>query len=199
MTKVLFFILLILAVWIFFIKDNSVKHAPGVLVPDLPLQENIPSAKSFSFKGFTITPLAHFEIKARVLSREDYSRGKEGELSPVDLALGWKRMSDSAILSELSISQSGRWYRWETEVLPIPRREIERHSANMHMIPKDKAVQEVLERVRKGDVVYIRGKLVRVNAKEGWHWSSSLSRDDTGRGACEIIYVEEVDIQELYP
>ena len=73
------------------------------------------------------------------------------------------------------------------------------HSANMHMIPKDEAVQEVLERVRKGDVVYIRGKLVRVNTTDGWHWSSSLSRNDTGKGACEIIYVEEVDIQKLYP
>ncbi len=23
----------------------------------------------------------------------------------------------------------------------------------------------------------------------GWHWRSSLTRDDTGPGACELVYV----------
>jgi len=34
--------------------------------------------------------------------------------------------------------------------------------------------------------------LVEVKAQDGWTWRSSLSREDTGNGACELMLVEEV-------
>lgn len=72
---------------------------------------------AFAFKGFQIQPMARFAIDARVLSREDYYLGKEAELAPLDLALGWKRMADPAVLRQLDISQGRRWYfyRWQGE------------------------------------------------------------------------------------
>ena len=39
---------------------------------------------------------------------------RESDLAPVDLALGWGRMSDEAILKDIQISQSGRFYFWHT-------------------------------------------------------------------------------------
>ena len=56
---------------------------------------------------------------------------------PEDLALGWGRMSDSDVLAKIDITQSGRFYYWHVDDFPIPRREIETSSANMHMIPSD--------------------------------------------------------------
>ena len=137
-----------------------------------------------------LRPLAGFSIDARVLSREDYRFGREADISPVDLALGWGRMTDDAVLSRLDITQGGRWYRyrWQGDP-PIPLAEIVRSSANMHMIPADDAVAAALKRIERGQRVRIDGWLVEVNAPDGWRWRSSLTREDTGGGACELVYV----------
>jgi len=197
MTKYLFFSVLLLGIWIFFFKDASVDYGPGILAPNQPIQNKPLSTKSFVFKDYTITPLADFEINAKVLSKENYSHGREADLSPLDLALGWGRMSDKDITQNLNISQSGRWYRWSTDKLPMPQREIETNSANMHIIPKTDELRKRAMNIREGDIVSIKGKLVSISAKDGWHWRSSLSRTDTGKGACELIFVEELNIEEL--
>ncbi len=103
-------------------------------------------------------------------------------------------MSDSQVIDALEISQSGRWYRWRTEQLPVPRRQIETSSANMHIIPANDWVADDLADVRKGDVVEIRGHLVRADGASGWRWVSSLTRNDTGDGACEVVYARELRI-----
>jgi hypothetical protein len=164
---------------------------PRVSAGEEPLQSPVPEAfGDIRLKPATLQPLAGFSIEARVLSREDYSLGREADLSPTDLALGWGRMRDDDVLGKLSISQSNRWYhyRWQGDP-PIPLREIVRSSANMHMIPADANAARELARVRTGDRVRIDGWLVEADAPDGWRWRSSLTREDSGSGACEVIYV----------
>jgi len=164
---------------------------PHVGNGEAPLQTPAPASLSpFRLQAATLQPLAGFSIDARVLSREDYSFGREAELSPTDLALGWQRMRDDAVLSRLDISQSSRWYqfRWSGEP-PLPPHEIARSSANMHMIPSDQVTAQALRDVRAGDRVRIDGWLVEATTTDGWRWRSSLTRDDTGGGACEVVYV----------
>ena len=186
----LFFALFL--IWVLFIKEDVVKHGEGVVAPQVPMQEKTDALVPFSFKDYTVTPLEKFTIEARVLSKEKYSFDKEAELSPVDLALGWGRMSDEKVLEKIDISQSGRWYYWQTDRFPIPRREIETHSANMHMIPANEEIEDALKKVRKGEVVKIEGYLVRVDGKNGYRWISSLTRDDTGAHACEVVFVKSI-------
>ena len=57
------------------------------------------------------------------------------------------------------------------------------------MIPADKAVASALHAVEPGQRVRIDGWLVELTASDGWRWRSSLTRDDQGGGACEVIYV----------
>ncbi|MDD5358722.1 MAG: hypothetical protein PHI79_01790 [Sulfurovaceae bacterium] len=175
---------------------KSYPTQPSQAIQLEPIQKS-PSKKTFAFKGYTITPLADFEITAKILSREKYYLGEESDISPIDLVLGWGRMADDNVLKTISISQSNRWYYWETKELPIPQREIETHSANMHMIPQDDRLKSVLLNAKKGDIVNIKGALVRVDKGDNWHWQSSLSRDDTGDGACEVIFVESANIEHL--
>jgi len=162
---------------------------------DLPLQRKTNKAP-FNFKEFTIRPMATFFIRARVLSRFEYSQDYEARVSPIDLALGWNRMADPNIYEKLNISQGGRWYRysWANQP-PIPPKEIIESSGNMHMIPRDQVVSEIINTVTKGDFIKIKGLLVNVESNSGWRWESSLSREDTGAGACEVVFVEEVEIQ----
>jgi hypothetical protein len=144
---------------------------------------------------FGLEPLAGFDITARVLAREDYRFDRGAALSPVDFALGWERMADPAIYERLNIRQSGRWYHysWGSDGPPIPADEIMRSSANMHMIPGSPAVETALARVEQGQWVRLRGWLVEAHGSDGYTWRSSLTRGDSGDGACEVVLVCAVE------
>ena len=111
------------------------------------------------------------------------------------LALGWGAMSDSAVLAPFTFSQSGRWYLYATPEWPIPKSEVIRHSANMHLIPSTPEIESLLDDVVVGQVVTLGGSLVKVEADDGWKWVSSMSRSDTGQAACEIIWVTELKLE----
>jgi len=176
-------------------SPEVVRHGPGVVAVATPQQKNIGNPRAFEYKGYTLKPLATFAIEARILSKERYWMGREAELSPVDLALGWGSMSDETVLDQLDISQGGRFYYWRANSLPIPAGEISSHSANMHLIPADENVASVLKgRTREGDIVRFSGYLVSVEHPDGWRWKSSLTRNDTGAGACELVYVETLQV-----
>lgn len=160
--------------------------------PSPPLRGSDGSDGSLHMGGYRITPLQPFTIEARVLGREDYHFDAGAAVSPTDLALGWGPMADPQVLASISIRQSNRWYHWQVESFPIPRREIEIHSANMHMIPANAAVAATLADVREGQRIRLSGQLVRVDGDDGFTWSSSLSREDTGNGACELIWIEQL-------
>lgn len=197
MKKLLLTLLFIAIGWKFISGPENVSYGPGVLVSELPQQEKISTPASFEFNDYQITPLASFSLQAKVLSQKSYTFGREADLSPVDFALGWGRMSDEAILSKIQISQSGRWYQWRTDKFPIPRREIETHSANMHIIPADDEIKYQIDQTRTGEIVTLSGYLVKVNADDGWKWQSSLTRDDIGNHACEVFWVESLQINAL--
>ncbi|MCW5223388.1 hypothetical protein [Verminephrobacter aporrectodeae] len=171
------------------------RAAPLQVLADSPVQTATSDAP-FALGDYQVRPLAAFALRARVLSSENYYLGKEADLSHIDLALGWKRMADPAVYGQLSMSQSGRWfhYSWEDEP-PIPLQEINESSANMHMIAATPAVERVLQKARKGAYISLTGKLVEVTDPSGWRWTSSLSRTDSGGGACELMYVEFAQVE----
>ena len=145
---------------------------------------------------FRLTHRATFDLRARVLSIQAYRWGGQAELSPFDFALGWGVMSDQSVLDRITISQSGRWY-YTRYALPAPigDGQIITNSSNMHMIPANDWVRKKLSQVRKGNILQIKGYLVDVDADSGFIWRTSLRRDDTGNGSCEIFYVESLFIE----
>ncbi len=174
-------------------QHRAVATGAGVLAPEPPGQIDFGRGGAQLQRGdYTLTTRAHFTLTARVLSREDYRWDEGASLVPTDLALGWGRMSDSAVLAKLQIRQSGRFYFWRADELPIPAREIETSSANMHLIPADAGVRDAIKRVRPGEVIHLEGFLVDARRPDGWHWNTSMTRNDTGDGACELIYVERL-------
>ena len=173
------------------IIESKIILGSGVKVTSAPHQTHLYDEESFEFNNYSITPLASIDFEAKVLSKKRYSDDKESQLSPVDLALGWQQMSDEKNLAQISISQSNRWYYWHVDNFPISRNEIESQSANMHMIPADSAIKDKLNKIKEGEIISLSGYLVRVDDMN-WSWKSSLSRFDTGEGACEVIYITDL-------
>ena len=178
-------------------QQREIKHPPGVLAAAEPSQRNRAGATPIQQGRFTLTPRAEFSITARVLASERYRADTTASLMPRDLALGWGAMSDSSVLEQLQISQSGRFYFWRTRsnVPPIPLPLISASSANMHLIAANASVARTIDRVRVGHIIELEGQLVDVRSDSGWQINTSLTRDDVGAGACEIIYVERATVR----
>jgi hypothetical protein len=195
MRRFLWFTLIVLCVLLTYhtCSNREISRPPGVLAAEEPVQTPISDFPEIAYDGYRLKPLAAFEIKARVILAKRYWFGRASDLAPVDLALGWGPMSDQDVLKHLKFSQSDRFYFWRTETFPIPREVIESHSANMHMIPGSPEVEKKLKTLRPGHIVHVRGYLVEARGADGGRWTSSLSRTDKGRGACEIVFVESLD------
>jgi hypothetical protein len=175
---------LLFALWRLY-SQREIHHGAGVLAAADPEQHDIRAA-ALRRGAFTLRPRAEFSATVRILRREDYAVDWIAPLAPTDFAVGWGPMSDSAVLDGIEISQANRFYFWRTRTWPVPRRVIERHSANWHVIAANDAVRATLERLRAGSVVELEGQLVDIEGRDAG-MSTSLSRNDTGPGACEIL------------
>ena len=181
-------------------RPQGIPETGSISVTDDPWQETVGSADPVRIQAsgydITINPVAEYELSALVLGRRNYGSGWTAAISPCDLAVAWGKMVITGLHQRVSWSQSGRWYYWRyREDFPFDNSFISRYSANVHAIPANHNLRAALLRIGSGDTISLHGYLVRINAyKDGEHywWNSSLSRNDTGDGSCEVMYIEEI-------
>lgn len=191
----IFGLVIIIAGLYFIFRTSEVIQPAGILAPDKPKQSNKFSAQNWQLDEFNFMPITTFSAKVRVLSISSYHNDKMSEFCPIDIAIGWGRMSDQNVVDKIEIKQQHRWYVWKTKSFPIPRKEIEISSANVHIIPATETVEDELDEVIRGNIIQISGKLVNVNKlNDKFVWKSSTKRNDTGSGACEILWLEQIKI-----
>lgn len=165
----------------------------GMPAPNIPEQNITDLPGPFRYKDYTIKPLANYTITAIVLSAENYYFDRGAALVPLDLLLGWKRMSAADVINQFEFSQSGRWGRVTTkgEQYPIPKKEVDKSIANTHCAPASKEIKNKLLKLKKYDLITMKGYLIEIKGKN-YVIKSSLSREDTGSGACEVLWVTDV-------
>lgn len=194
-SRLVFGAVALLAVWQF-VSSRPVHRDPGEVAAVDPLQSQLETPQALTRGDFHVIPQAKFSAEVRVLSRERYRMGPLADVSPLDIAVGWGPMSDSSVLANLDVWQSGRFYFWHyDDEPPVPPPVIVSHSANWHLVPANDVVWRKLRGLRVGDVVQLDGMLVNLENPEVGTMATSLRRDDTGAGACEIIYVEKARIR----
>jgi hypothetical protein len=180
----------------------------GILVFEAPEQYALSEFNWIKRGAFELGYTDHIFMRGVVLSIKRYdkdqvtaghhvrdgSKDALSEISPLDVVIGWQRMSDPAVISQIHIQQQDRFYYWRVENFPIPRDEIELSSTNVHLIPAhaDQAAQ--LFALKPGDVVSLEGYLTDVKKPDGFIWNTSRVRDDHGDGACEIMLVQHISI-----
>ncbi len=142
---------------------------------------------------FTIRPLAGYIIEGRVLGTQHYYSDPVASLAPYDVGLGWGKMSDSAVLRQMKLSQSNRFlfWRWERQP-PLPTKEIETHASNNHLVAANSAVARQIAWLKEGELIRLEGSLIEATGNDGGKWISSLRRDDDGNGACEVMWVSKL-------
>jgi hypothetical protein len=174
--------------------SNRPLHPPdGVLAPDEPQQVTAPNGAKVRVGRWTLTVRANYRVTARILARESYHFDALSDLVPEDLVLGWGPMSDNRVLRALEISQSNRFYYWRVPgALPVARDAIIAHSANTHVIARDSTIAKQLSRLRQGQIATLSGDLVDGVRDDGMWIRTSLLREDSGAGACEVFLVSDV-------
>ena len=97
----------------------------------------------------------------------------------------------------LSFHQEARWYHynWSTKRAPIPIDVVRSNSANIHLLPDNQTIYNLCKQLQPNQKVLFKGLLVSVQHKDGWGMKSSLSRTDSGAGACEVLWVKELVIK----
>lgn len=143
-----------------------------------------------------IYPKAEYKIYAAVASKYKYTEGWKGEVVPYDIALVWNKLMLPENQKGISYFQGNRWYYYQYEAtFPWSKGYIDTHSANNHIIPANKNVLKAIQKVSKKEKIYMEGYLVNLKGTVSGNdvfWNTSLSRNDTGEGACEVFYVKKV-------
>ena len=104
------------------------------------------------------------------------------------------------MLDQVTVTQSMRFYWFEYRLPPpISKEEIISHSTNVHVIPATPEIAAQCKSLRDGTLVHLTGDLVEATAPGFGSWKSSLSRTDTGNGACELMWVQEMSILPANP
>ena len=172
-----------------FIPLGGAPETPG----SLPIQEILNGEAPIRFDAaWSGHPFARYAIHARVLGAKRYWFDALAPIMPLDLALAWSEADKDAVQAVLSISQWNRWYRWRAKTLPLPASILNASMANVHMIPATEALRAALLSLDEGDRISLQGRLVDVHHTDGRIVKSSRSRNDSGAGACEILYVERL-------
>lgn len=162
-----------------------------------PRQENLDGSVSFPLlfgKGRGIlTVMARYDIAARVEGVEHYYQKPQAAIAPDDICLSWGRLATADRQGKIRFSQSMRWCRYTVASgAPFESGYVTTHAANVHLIYANDDLRRAVERLDQGDLVQLTGYLVYLDGsyeRSPYHWHSSLSRDDNGNGACELLYL----------
>ena len=178
--------------------------APQLLKDPIQVETENPESITFARDGYeyVLTPLYDYEINGLVVGKMDYrvfSIDKYDSVFPGDLCLIWGPNVASAVYRNpvVRFSQDCRWcwVQWYGNV-SFSMREL----SNNHMLINSKYLESKFNSILRGDQVKVKGKLVNVDAQIPGKpeslivWHTSTSREDTGGGACEVIYVEDIQV-----
>lgn len=171
-----------------------------------PLQQDAPRFETtlrLAGAQVTLTSDTSYSINAKVESVKTYDDTISPAI-PLDLLLAWGQMADPDIDSKLTWEQSDRRGTVTGTLgkfgkVDLTADYVINHVSNNHVIPADDRIRQGLMQIKPGDVVHIDGRLVDVRMVIGNRVltvSSSKSRFDQGDGACEIIYVEHLVVND---
>ena len=186
-------------------NTTNIPSRPLIDTSKHPLQINLSEANVITKQGkkgtISFYPVAEYSISAEVKSATNYTSDLQSEFIPTDLALAWGDLVDQKLGKGITYSQSGRWYFyvWDS-TYPGDPLYIKSHSSNHHIVPADDVIKEAVLKIKKGQKVKIDGYLINVDYRftsgESFYQNSSMTREDTGDGACELVYVTKLQVED---
>lgn len=207
MTLQKFLTALWLAAWPALFLANHFKGRPPAvrtLMPEVrrtPVQtETAESPFSFAYRGrpYDVKPLAGYELWGLIVSHNDIGSVADiyhgaDAVDTKDVCVAWGEAVATDAIAEVKF-RNGPFtcYFQYPEGVDFHQQDV----SNNHLLTKDPAVREKINGLRVGDQIHFKGLLVSYRpADEPDNWrTSSLTRSDTGPGACEVVFARELDV-----
>ena len=159
---------------------------------------------SIEHKGVTylVEPEYDYELYGMIVSYRHHNgnsrmhRLSNDHLNIADLCVVWGDTASSPYLNELkfwngiftcnvSTSDPDAWNAFRMEQL-----------SNNHLLSDDEVIRDRVEDIKIGDQVRLHGWLSSYSSAGGSKRGTSITRTDSGDGACETIFLNEFEIVE---
>ncbi|AMM26081.1 hypothetical protein [Variovorax sp. PAMC 28711] len=171
-----------------------------------PLQRAVGIPAFYAQAGkvdYSVAPVADYEITGLVVSRHDSDAwwdwihaASNDHLNVVDLCMVWGANAASGAYEKMSFS-SGQFvcYHQSRDMDALAPANV-RALSNNHLLTDNPAIARRLRDVVVGDQVRLTGQLVSYSHNAGFAFTrgTSTTRDDTGNGACETLFVRDVEV-----
>jgi hypothetical protein len=167
----------------------------------VPVQKGTEAkAFSFSYRGrpFDVKPLADYEFWGVIVSHNDIDSladiyHDEDAVDTKDVCVAWGEAAANPEIHKVKF-RSGPftcYFQYPGDVVFQ-----QQHVSNNHLVTDDPGLRERIARLRVGDQIHAKGMLVSyrpADQPDNWR-TSSLTRGDTGPGACEVFFARELEV-----
>ena len=163
-----------------------------------------PFAVEYSGVRYEVEPQFEYELHGLIVSYRQHDgtsrmhRAANDHLNVADLCVVWGDTAASPHLSEIEFWNGVFTCNFETSDDAAWQSIRPEQIANNHLISDDEAIRDRVADVRVGDQVRVRGWLAAYGSGRNKR-GTSTTRNDSGNGACETIYVRDFDVVEPAP
>lgn len=199
------FVLIMIAIAIAFFLKKDLPPKAEILndVYKAPIQtDTTEPAFSFGYRNdsYKVTPQADYELWGLVITHNNigkigdiYHTEDSVDLKDVCVVWGDNLETESYLKGKY---KSGSWTcYWNFENYKDYRAFNENEIANNHLITSDPVIQNIIRNLKIGDQIHLKGNLVNYeNEKTSWKRKTSMTREDTGNTACEVVFVDELEV-----
>lgn len=168
-----------------------VNHGPGVMSPKTPEITSLTWHEPFTFKGARVIPKKVIEAEVRILDKKRYFFDSFSRYSPLDVIVGWNKMSDERNVNYIYYSLSNRSFKSRYIKAPIEERIIYTESDLWHLIPSTSEIDEMVKQLREGHIIKIKGLLVDISNESGFNINTSTRLSDQKNTKGYAVWVEE--------
>lgn len=200
----LFFASLILLIYSWWHRDEFADdlHIDPALA-DEPLQEPAerePFTTEANEVEYVVRPLYRYELHGLVVSFKRFTPGIglherwNDYINVADVCVIWGDNARELDLNEFSFSNGEFTCRIVTRNEQQWRRFNRNELSNNHLITDDERIRDLIDELEVGDQIRISGWLSEYGEPGGPFRRTSDTRTDTGDGACETVYLADMQI-----
>ncbi len=169
-----------------------------------PIQQSI-TEKPFSFEyhdeKYVIQPIATYDISGLVVTHNDISSifdayHTKHSVDFRDICLVWGANVGSGIYLRHKFWSMPWSCHYQALDNTAESTLVENQISNNHLIAADDSVRNTIINFKIGDQIRLTGKLINYWRADFPEYSrqSSTTREDTGNGACEVVWVESAEL-----
>jgi hypothetical protein len=117
-------------------------------------------------------------------------------LNIADICVVWGKNATNLNLNAIDFWSGIFTCNFETKDSQVWQQFKPKQIANNHLLTENEEIRDIIADVQIGDQIQISGMLAKYKNNQGFNRGTSITRTDTGNGACETIYVNDFQITQ---